>query len=429
MIDLKNFLAEPDRYLAGWKRRGNTFAKLGEVLLKEAQTLQAEQLTQKLESLQAEVNAGSKSIPTLKGKEREEKLAELKKVSNAIASLKEDLATRQNTLQEKLRELPNLPKDDVPDGKSPDDNETMREWGTKPALKNPLDYLTIAERFGWIDMERGSKVSGSRFGYILGTAAQLEFALIQYAQSLLLPEKFTLVVPPVLIKADNMRAMGYLGGGGESETYHFADDNLYLVGTAEQAIGPMHRDEVLDLGGGPKRYLGFSSAFRREAGSYGKDTKGILRVHQFDKLEMISFTTAENSEAEHEFLVSQQERLLQGLQLPYRVMKLCTADLTSFPSARTIDIETWMPGQKTYRETHSASTTTDFQTRDLNIRVKAEKQHPYAHLLNATAFAIGRTLIALIENGQQADGSVVLPEILAPYLPNGETTLHAPVTK
>jgi seryl-tRNA synthetase len=424
MIDLKAFLESPERYLAGWKRRAQRFAEQGQELLTEAQLLQNDQLTQKLEALQAEVNAGSKEIPTLKGAERAEKISALKKISDDVAILKKEFSTRQNVLQEKLRDLPNIPKDDVPDGKGPQDNVTLREWGTKPNLPKPLDYLTIAERFGWIDMERGSKVSGSRFGYILGTAAQLEFALVQYAQSLLLPEGFIPVVPPVLIKAENMRAMGYLSGGGESETYHLPADDLYLVGTAEQAIGPMHRDEILDLSAGPKRYLGFSSAFRREAGSYGKDTKGILRVHQFDKLEMISFTTPDQSEAEHDFLVSLQERLFQGLEIPYRVIKLCTGDLTSFPSARTIDIEAWMPGQGTYRETHSASTTTDFQTRDLNTRVRVGKSLVHAHLLNATAFAIGRTLIALIENGQQPDGSVVFPSVLAPFLPNKQTVFH-----
>lgn len=427
MIDLKAFLAEPDRYLMGWERRGKQFRTLGEALLKKVQELQSDKTQGQLEELQSQVNTGSKLVPTLQGSEREQKIAELKTLSDNVAILKHDLAGHHQSVQEKLRELPNLPMDDVPDGKTPEDNAVMREWGTKPDLKKPLDYLTLAERFGWIDMERASKVSGSRFGYILGTAAQLEFALIQYAQSMLIPEGFTMVVPPALIKAESMQAMGYLGGGGESETYHLPDDDLYLVGTAEQAIGPIHRDEKLDLTAGPKRYLGFSSAFRREAGSYGKDTKGILRVHQFDKLEMISFTRPVDSEAEHEFLVSQQERLLQGLELPYRVVKLCTADLTSFPSARTIDIECWMPGQGTYRETHSASTTTDYQTRELNTKVKVGASAEFAHLLNATAFAIGRTLIALIENGQQADGSVVFPKALAVYLPNQQTTFQPPV--
>jgi len=424
MIDLKAFLAEPDRYLKGWERRGESYYSLGKDLHPLVIKLKA--LEQREQEAQAEVNMGSKQIPKLRGEYLEHKLKSLKESSDEAAKLKHEKGVLLAALKPILSGLPNLPKDDVPDGKTVEDNLTMREWGTKPDLKKPLDYLTIAERFGWIDMERGSKVSGSRFGYILGTAAQLEFALIHYAQSMLIPEGFTMVVPPALIKAESMQAMGYLGGGGESETYHLPDDDLYLVGTAEQAIGPIHRDEKLDLTAGPKRYLGFSSAFRREAGSYGKDTKGILRVHQFDKLEMISFTLPGDSEAEHEFLVSQQERLLQGLELPYRVVKLCTADLTSFPSARTIDIECWMPGQGTYRETHSASTTTDYQTRDLNTKVKIGASTEFAHLLNATAFAIGRTLIALIENGQQADGSVVFPKALAAYLPNQQTTFQPP---
>jgi seryl-tRNA synthetase len=212
--------------------------------------------------------------------------------------------------------LPNIPKADVPVGDSDEQNVVLREVGEKRPIANPKQYLELTEEQGLIDIQRASKVSGSRFGYLLGGIAEMEFALVQYAQSVLLDEGFTLVVPPVMVKEENMEAMGYLNGGGEDETYHFAKDKLYLVGTSEQSVGPMHRDEVFRQEDLPKRYLSFSTCFRREAGSYGKDTKGIIRVHQFDKMEMFSFCLPEHSDQEHEFFLKMEERLMQGLSRP-----------------------------------------------------------------------------------------------------------------
>jgi seryl-tRNA synthetase len=283
-------------------------------------------------------------------------------------------------------------------------------------------YLELTEEQGMIDIQRAAKVSGSRFGYLVGGIAELEFALIQYAQSVILDQGFTMIVPPVMVKEESMEAMGYLNGGGEDETYHFAKDKLYLVGTSEQSVGPMHRDEVFREEDLPKRYLSFSTCFRREAGSYGKDTKGIIRVHQFDKLEMFSFTLPEHSEQEHENFLRIEEQLMQGLELPYRVVKLCTGDI-SWPSARTYDIETWMPGQGVYRETHSSSTTTDYQSAMLNIRVqRGNGKRELVHMLNGTAFAIGRIIIAIIENYQQPDGTIRIPDVLQPWM-RGRTTI------
>lgn len=401
-----------ERTIDGIKRRGKKFAHLlktvGNADHRERKTRQ-----QELEGLQAQTNAASKEIPNLSAEEKRTKIAELKPISDRVAELKQWLHEQAGT----EARYPNPPQPDVPIGDDESANVTEREVGKKPKLSAPQDYLNVAESLGLIDMKRAGKVSGPRFGYILGPLAQLEFALVQYAQKILLTPKhgFTLVVPPVMIKAENMAAMGYLSGGGEDETYHFAKDDLYLVGTSEQSIGPMHRDEVFVEADLPKRYLSFSTCFRREAGSYGKDTKGILRVHQFDKLEMFSITLPEKSDAEHEFLLAMEERLMQGLELPYRVVKLCTGDL-GWPSARTYDIETWMPGQGVYRETHSTSTTTDYQSRALNIKVKRGDTKEYVHMLNGTAFAIGRTLIAIIENYQQADGSITVPKVLQPYM-------------
>lgn len=421
MIDRKDFREHPEKYQAALQRRGSRFAHL----LKTFGALHDQVDTGKqreLEELQAEMNAANRLIPSLPPADKKKKIAAMKKVSDRIAAMK---AKMKSSDRDPELELPNIPKDDVPDGRDDRENVVIREVGKKPALKNPKDYLTLAKDLGVIDMERGSKVSGSRFGYILGPLAQMEFALVQYAQQVLLPEGFTMVVPPVLIKAENMAAMGYLAGGGESETYHLPDDDLYLVGTSEQSVGPMHRDEIFREQDLPKRYLAFSTCFRREAGSYGQDTKGIMRVHQFDKLEMFSLTLPEQSDAEHEFLLGLEERLMQGLGLAYRVVKICAGDL-GYPSARTYDVETWMPGQDQYRETHSASTTTDYQSRDLHIRVRRrDGRVELVHMLNATAFSMSRPLIAILENYQQPDGSVAVPKALQPFM-NGLQVIRRP---
>lgn len=393
----------------GLKRRGRKFTNLLQAATSASDQDQKKQ-QQELERLQSEVNAASKLMPTLSPAAKKAKIADLKPISDKIAALKKELAGRQVNVR-----WPNTPADDVPTGDDETSNVVVREVGKKRVMPKPKTYLDLTESQGLIDLQRAAKVSGSRFGYLTGPIAQLEFALIQYAQSVLLPKGFTMVVPPVMITEENMAAMGYLNGGGEDETYHFAKDKLYLVGTSEQSIGPMHRDEVFTAEQLPRRYLSFSTCFRREAGSYGKDTKGILRVHQFDKLEMFSFTVPEKSDQEHEFFLSLEEKLWQGLDIPYRVVQLCAGDL-GWPSARTYDIEAWMPGQGTYREVCSTSTTTDYQSRELRIKVQRGGHKEYVHMLNGTAFAIGRTLIAIIENYQQPDGSIAIPKKLQPYM-------------
>lgn len=392
----------------GLQRRGHKFKKLLVSLTTGADT-ERKRLQQELEGHQAEINAANKIIPTLSGDAKKKKIADLKIVSDRIAEVKKVLLTSTD-----LR-LPNTPRPDVPDGDDDTHNLVQREVGKKPNLTHPKDYLALATTHGWIDMVRAAKVSGSRFGNLVGPLAQMEFALIQYAQSVLLKENFSMIVPPVLITEDNMAAMGYLSGGGEDETYHFVKDKLYLVGTSEQSIGPMHRDEVFAEADLPKRYLSFSTCFRREAGSYGKDTKGILRVHQFDKIEMFSFTSPDQSDHEHEFLLAMEEKLWQGLGIPYRVVKLCAGDL-GWPSARTYDLEAWLPGQNCYREVCSTSTTTDYQSRQLHIKVDHHGRKTFVHMLNGTAFAIGRTLIAILENYQRSDGTVDIPKALRPWM-------------
>lgn len=347
--------------------------------------------------------------------------------------IKEDLGKIESELQplaEKLKllllSIPNPAKEDVKVGPDESENEIIRRFGEPSEFSfPPRDHLDIGEDLDIIDVQRAAKVSGSRFAYLKNEGVLLEFALVQFALETLTKENFKPVVPPVLIKTEVMKGLGYMENGGDEDMFHIPADGITLVGTAEHSIVPMHMDEVLDIKDFPKRYVGFSTAFRREAGSYGKDTKGILRVHQFDKIEMVSFVADGKDDEEQEFLLSMEEKLFQSLEIPYHVVKMCTGDL-GFPAARKYDIEAWMPGQKQYREVTSVSTIGDFQSRRLNIKYlpageagqhsAKQNEKKFASILNGTAFAIGRTLIAILENHQQEDGSVIIPEVLRKYM-------------
>lgn len=389
------------------------------------------ELIAKVEEIRAIKNKASATIAKAAPEERAKLIADVKLFDTDLEKFTEQLNEITKSYELLMEQLPNMPADDVKVGKDESENETLkivgfREDGTygdgggpRKFHFAPKDATELGTKLNIIDTERATKVSGARFGYLKGGAALLEFALVQYTFAHLVPEGFTPIVPPVLVKPEIMRGMGYLSRGGEDETYHFVghDDDLYLVGTSEQSVAPIHADEVLDITTLPIRYVSFSSCFRREAGSYGKDTKGILRVHQFDKIEMVSFAAPGQSDLEHEFLRSMEEKLVSGLELPYRVIKQCTGDLGD-PAARTFDIETWMPGQNCYRETHSTSNTTDFQARRLQVKYRDEKGSlEYAHILNGTAFALGRIIIAILENYQEEDGSIMVPHALRPYMP------------
>ncbi|MCG2686349.1 serine--tRNA ligase [Candidatus Parcubacteria bacterium] len=340
-----------------------------------------------------------------------------KEIKAELKKLEPKLKEIEIRLKEALLQIPNLPAADVPEGKDESGNPVRNTWGVIPKFSfDPKDYLELGKNLDLIDVERAAKVSGARFGYLKNEAVLLEFALVNLVFKTLLAEGFVPVVPPVFISDRAMKGMGYLEHGGEDETYHFAKDKLYLVGTSEQAVGPMHTDEVLAATELPKRYVAFSTCFRREAGSYGKDTRGIFRVHQFDKVEMFVYVKPKESDKEHEFLLSLEERLVQALKIPYQVTQMCTGDLGD-PAARKYDINCWFPSEQRYRETHSTSTCTDFQARRLNIRYKKEDgSREFVHTLNGTAFAIGRTILAILENYQQKDGSVVVPEVLREYV-------------
>ncbi len=339
-----------------------------------------------------------------------------KELKNRLEKEEQALKAVEEELKINLLKISNIPAPDVKTGKSDQENEVIRKEGEPTKFNfSPKDHLEIGEALDIIDVQRASKVSGTRFAYIKGDGVLLEFAIVQFALETLIKEGFTPVVPPALIKKETMQGLGYMENGGEEDMFWLDKDGMVLVGTAEQSIVPMHKDEIFAKKDLPKRYVGFSSSFRREAGSYGKDTKGILRVHQFDKVEMVSFVTAEDDDKEHEFLLSLEEKLWGQLGIPYQVVKMVTGDL-GFPAARKYDLEAWMPSQNKYREVTSTSTTTDFQARRLNIKYQddppAGGEKKFTHILNGTAFAIGRTIVAILENYQQEDGSVKVPKIL-----------------
>jgi seryl-tRNA synthetase len=359
---------------------------------------------QKIEDLRAEQNRLDRK-----------NIQQAKEIKGKIKQMEPELEKIEKEFDNLLHRIPNLPLDEVPEGRDESENLVLREVGKKPKFKfQPKDYLEIGERLDIIDIKRAAKISGTRFGFIKKEAALLEFALINLAMDILVKEGFVPVIPPVMLKPEMMKAMGYTERG-EEEIYHIERDKLYLIGTSEQSIGAMHAGEIFNEKELPKRYAGFSTCFRREAGAYGKDTKGILRVHQFDKVEMFSFCHPQKSRKEHQFFLSMEEKLMQLLKISYRVVQICTGDLGD-PAAAKYDIEAWLPGQNCYRETHSTSNCTDYQARRLNIRFRSKDQKlEFVHTLNGTAFAIGRMLIAIIENYQQKDGSVRVPKILQKY--------------
>ncbi len=387
-----------------------------------------------IDELRSEHNLNNAELAKRRTDDLISKAEILKKQLTKLEDEKKDLEERR---QAKLNLIPNLPDADVPAGKDETENQVMKEIGEKPKFDfTPQGYLSLAEKLGIIDIKRAAKVSGSRFGYLLGQAALLEFAVIDFTIKRLTDENFIgklikdnnlkissksfeLVVPPVLINQKSMWGMGYLDKGAD-EIYHLEKDDLYLVGTSEQSIGAMCQGEIFEEEALPKRYLGFSPCFRREAGSYGKDTKGILRVHQFDKLEMFSFTAPENSKEEHKLFLAIEEALMKELGISYRVLNICTGDLGATAAVK-YDIEAWLPGENQYRETHSTSNCTDYQSRRLNIcykspAVKGSKPKiDYVHTVNGTAFAIGRVIIAIIENYQTKEGTINIPNVLSSY--------------
>lgn len=373
-------------------------------------------LLQEVQSLREQRNKIAKEASTPDKEKREQAIEEGKKIKETLEEKEKQLSDLKSRLDTFLLQIPNLPKSDVKVGKDESENDVVRTFKTKTEFSfTPKDHLELGEKLDIIDVQRASKVSGARFNYLKNEGVLLEFALVQLAMKTLMSEGFIPVVPPVLVNTEVMRGMGYMEHGGDEDMFVIPKDEMVLVGTAEHSIVPMHKDEILSKKQLPLRYVGFSTAFRREAGSYGKDTKGIIRVHQFDKVEMVSYVPEGEDDTEHELLLSLEEKLFQFLDIPYQVVKMCTGDL-GFPTARKYDIEAWIPSQDTYREVTSASTITDFQSRRLNIKYQDGSDKKYAQVLNGTAFAIGRTIVAILENYQNEDGSVRVPDVLKEYL-------------
>jgi seryl-tRNA synthetase len=348
---------------------------------------------------------------------------------DAARSLGEALAREEEALRELearrdgvLAAVPNLPEEDAPPG-GEDDAVELRRVGAPPAFSfTPRDHVDLGVGLGGLDLERAGRTSGARFAYLLGPLARLQLSLVGYAVDLLEREGFTAVIPPVMVREEAMYGTGFFPTDRTS-IYALADDDLYLVGTSEVPLAALHADEILDTDRLPIRYAGLSTCFRREAGAAGRDTRGILRVHQFDKVEMFSFCAPEHSRDEHRRILGVEERILGELGIPYRVMDIAVGDLGA-SAARKFDCEAWMPGQERYREVTSCSNCTDYQSRRLRCRVRGPRGTGPVHTLNGTAVAVGRTLIALLENHQRADGSIALPEVLRPFGAPAELVPH-----
>ncbi len=402
MIDLKAARAHPDVVRAAVARKGG--AELFDELIR------ADEQWRQLQTQVDELRARTK----LKGKPTPEQLEELTRLKDELKALEGQLAQAKSSMQSVWDRVPNPPDPSAPDGWDEEDAEELRRVGEPTDLGfEPRDHLDIGTRLGWFDQDRGANVSGSRFVYRMGDAALIELALYRFALDRLVAKGFVPVLPPVLVREQAMYGTGFLPTD-DVNIYYIERDELYLTGTSEVALAGLHMDEILAADDLPIRYAGFSTCFRREAGAAGKDTRGIFRVHQFDKVEMYSFTRPEDSREEHEYLLSVEEELVQELGIPYRVVNVAAGDL-GLSAAKKYDIEAWFPGQQRYREITSTSNTTDFQARRLEIRFRADDRGPeYVHTLNGTAIT-ARSLIAIIENFQQEDGSIAVPPVLERY--------------
>ena len=419
MLDIKAIRDDPDPFRKGLARR-NLVDAVDALLIADERR---RNLMAKVEELRAEQNRASKAIGGAQGDEKQQLIGEVSTVSTHLRQLEPELETAEAELADLLAKTPNVPHESSPNGFTDDDAEVIREVGALPEFDfEPRDHAELGQILGVLDTDRGARTSGSRFVYLLGDIVFLQFALVRHALDVLVSRGFTPVVPPVLVREEAMYGTGFLPTD-EAQLYVIAEDELYLVGTAEVPLAALHMTEILDESALPIRYAGYSTCFRREAGTYGKDMGGMFRVHQFDKVEMFSFTTPETSWDEHDFLLSVEEEIVGNLELPYRVANIAAGDLGG-SAAKKYDIEVWLPGQSRYRELTSCSNCTDYQARRLQTRVRRDggKVEP-VHTLNGTATALARTLIAILENNQQADGSVVLPQKLHPYLPESARVL------
>ena len=380
---------------------------------------QRRELLSEAEALKAEKNKVSALIGKTKDKSQvQDEIVRMKEVSSRIKELDDQLRSVEEQLNDLLMGIPNIPHEKTPVGQSEEDNVEIRCWGEKPTFSFAAKaHWDIGEDLGILDFERAGKLSGARFALYFGAGARLERALINFMLDLHTGEHgYTETLPPFLVNRASMTGTGQLPKF-ESDLFHTEEVDLFLIPTAEVPVTNIHRDEILQEKDLPLAYTAYTPCFRKEAGSHGRDTRGLIRQHQFNKVELVKFTRPEESDAELEKLLNNAEKVLQLLKLPYRVVDLCTGDI-GFSAARTFDIEVWLPGQECYREISSCSNFRDFQARRAAIRFKREggKKAELVHTLNGSGLAVGRTLLAVLENYQQEDGSVVVPEVLRPYM-------------
>jgi seryl-tRNA synthetase len=414
MLDLKLIRSDPERVREALARRGAAEG-VDELLALDSRR---RELLPEIESARAERKALSKEVGEAKrrGEDAESQVARVQVLKETIESGREELEKVDAELRRVATALPNLPDPDAPDGMTEEDAVVLREVGERPDFGfEARDHLELGTALGLIEMEAAARLSGSRFAYLMGDLVLLELALVRFAIDLVREEGHEPVVPPVLVREEALEGTGFLPGDRD-QIYEIPKDDLFLTGTSEVALAGLHAGEILDPGALPLRYSGFSTCFRREAGAAGRDTRGIFRVHQFDKVEMFSFVEPSASAAEHERLLAIEERILVALEIPYRVVSVAAGDLGA-SAAKKYDCEAWIPSQERYRELTSCSNTTDYQARRLGCRYRpADGDSPQvAHTLNGTALAVGRTVIALMENCQEAGGAFSLPNILHSY--------------
>jgi len=412
MLDVKMVRSNPDEVRRALARRGDSTLSLDEFLALEEER---RRLLTDVESRRAARKRASDEIAVVKkaGGDAAQAIAAMRALGDTIKEREASLAEVEEQLKTMLLEIPNIPLPGVPDG-GEEDSVVLRHVGTPPEFDFEVkDHLDLGIALDLIDMERGAKVSGSRFAYLKGDLVLLQFALVRYGLDIIGAKGFRPVIPPVLVREEAMYGTGFFPTD-RAQVYETVDGDC-LVGTSEVPLAAMHMQEFLEAEKLPLRYAAYSSCFRREAGAAGRDTRGILRVHQFDKVEMFSFCLPEQSAFEHELILSAEEEILQGLGIPYRVVNIAAGDLGA-PAAQKFDCEAWMPGQQQYREVTSCSNCTDYQARRLDCRYRTDKGPRFVHTLNGTGIAVGRTLIAIMENYQRADGTIAVPDVLRPLM-------------
>ena len=423
MIDIKLIRESQDEVKNNLKRRNNAeYLKILDSVIEKDKKWRT--LQKKTDELRKKRNDVGASVAKLKkeGKGAEKEIKNMQKIASDIESTEKETNNVRSALDTLMLKLPNMLHESVPTGKDEDENKEIRKWGKIPEFGfKAKDHIDIGEALGLFDIERAAKVAGARFYYLKDDAVRLEFALVQYALDILAKEGFSLTIPPMILRERVMQGAGFLPAG-EEDIYKIenneGNERLFLVGTSEQALAGIHMDEVLLKSELPKKYAGYSSCFRTEAGSHGRDTKGIFRVHQFEKIEMFVFADPDKSYEEHEKMILIAEKIFQGLKIPYRIVNICTGDI-GVVAAKKYDLEVWLPGQGKYREAVSCSNCTDYQARRLNAKYREKEGAPPAglvHTLNSTAIAISRAIVAILENYQKKDGNVKVPDALVPYM-------------